>query len=72
MAPNGKDVSVLVADTDEWSRNGNNGFQAGRTDSRLWVAINWLEQLDLTDDDGLTSAGERLLDRCLTTLGGNA
>jgi hypothetical protein len=72
MAPNGKDVSVLVADTDEWSRNGNNGFQAGRTDSRLWVAISWLEQLDLTDDDGLTSAGERLLDRCLTTLGGNA
>jgi hypothetical protein len=64
--PLGKDVSVLVADRDTWARN--NGFRAGRTDSRLWVAISWLRQLGLIDDDGLTIGGERILDRALTTL----
>jgi hypothetical protein len=64
--PQGKDVSVLVADHDTWARN--NGFRAGRTDSRLWVAISWVRQLGLIDDDGLTARGERILDRSLTTL----
>lgn len=64
--PQGKDVSVLVADHDTWARN--NGFHAGRTDSRLWVAISWLRQLGLIDDDELTTRGERILDRALTTL----
>jgi hypothetical protein len=64
--PQGKDVSVLVADHDTWARN--NGFRAGRTDSRLWVAIDWLYQLGLIIDDGLTARGERILDRSLATL----
>lgn len=64
--PQGKDVSVLVADHDTWARN--NGFRAGRTDSRLWVAIDWLYQLGLIDDDGLTNRGERILERALATL----
>jgi hypothetical protein len=67
--PEGKDVSVLVADVETWSRNEDHGFQAGRTDSRLRVAISWLRQLGLLDEDGLTSAGEHALKRCLTTLG---
>ncbi len=66
-APNGKDVSVLIADLETWARN--NGFAAGRTDSRLWVAIRWLEQLALVDEDGITSSGQRILDRALETLG---
>lgn len=66
--PQGKDVSVLVADLDTWSRK--SGFEAGRTDSRLWVAISWLRQLGLIEEDGLTSSGERALARCLKTLGG--
>jgi len=64
--PQGKDVSVLVADHDTWARN--NGFRAGRTDSRLSVAIDWLYQLGLVNDVGLTSRGERILDRSLAML----
>jgi hypothetical protein len=41
--PQGKDVAVLIADLDTWARH--NVFRAGRTDSRLWVAIGWLAQL---------------------------
>jgi hypothetical protein len=66
-APQGKDVSVLVADMDTWSRN--NKFQAGRTDSRLWVALDWLHQLHLTDETGLTKKGSKILNRSLNVLG---
>jgi hypothetical protein len=65
--PQGKDVSVIVADMNTWSRN--NRFRAGRTDSRLSVAINWLRQLGLTNEDGLTALGTRVLDRSLKALG---
>jgi hypothetical protein len=64
--PQGKDVSVLIADNATWARN--NGFKPGRTDSRLWVAISWLNQLRLIDEDGLTAAGSRILERSLATL----
>jgi len=64
--PQGKDVSVLIADNDIWARN--NGFKPGRTDSRLWVAISWLNQLRLIDEDGLTATGSRILDLALTIL----
>lgn len=62
-----KDVSVLVADVETWSRN--NPFRAGRTDSRLRVALNWLEQLRLTNEYGLTPKGAQILKRCLGVLG---
>ncbi|KMJ95066.1 MULTISPECIES: hypothetical protein [Bradyrhizobium] len=65
--PRGKDVSVLIADTEAWSRN--NGFNPGRTGSRLPMAIDWLKQLDLTDKRGLTKSGARMLKRSLDTLG---
>lgn len=65
--PRGKDVSVLIADTEAWSRN--NAFRPGRTASRLLVAIDWLSQLHLTAEDGLTKAGERTLKRSLDALG---
>lgn len=64
--PQGKDVSVLIADNDTWARN--NGFKPGRTDSRLWVAISWLQQLRLIGEDGLTASGRRVLERSLATL----
>lgn len=57
---------MAEADHDTWARK--NGFRAGRTDSRLWVAIDWLYQLDLVNDDGLTGRGESILDRSLATL----
>jgi hypothetical protein len=66
-APQGKDVSVLVADMETWSRN--NPFRAGRTDSRLWVALDWLYQLRLTDETGLTAKGAQTLKRSLNVLG---
>jgi hypothetical protein len=65
--PQGKDVSVLVSDMESWSRN--NQFRAGRTDSRLWVAINWLNQLGLTNESGLTAKGVQTLERSITVLG---
>lgn len=64
--PRGKDVSVLVADNEAWSRN--NGFQPGRTASRLSVAIDWLAQLNLASQDGLTKRGRRTLERALALL----
>jgi hypothetical protein len=66
-AQRGKDVSVLVADVETWSRN--NPFRAGRTDSRLRVALNWLQQLRLTDENGVTAKGAQTLKRCLGVLG---
>jgi hypothetical protein len=65
-APNGKDVSVLIADGQTWARN--NVFAAGRTISRLQIAISWLDQLALIDYDGITAAGQRVLTRVLQTL----
>jgi hypothetical protein len=65
--PGGKDVSVLVADTEMWSRN--NTFQAGRTNSRTWYALEWLYQLRLTDENGLTPKGDQTLKRSLHILG---
>jgi len=65
-APRGKDVSVLIADTETWSRN--NGFRPGRTASRLSVAIDWLDQLHLTSKDGLTKLGDQTLERSLAEL----
>lgn len=64
--PNGKDVSVLISDTEAWSRN--NAFRPGRTGSRLPMAIDWLKQLGLTSEDGLTKSGERVLKRSLDVL----
>jgi hypothetical protein len=64
--PQGKDVSVLIADNDTWARN--NAVKPGRTDSRLWVAISWLGQLRLIGKDGLTTTGTRVLERSLATL----
>jgi hypothetical protein len=66
MPANGKDVSVIMADGDSWARNGT--FTAGRTDSRLRVAIDWLRQLRLTQERGLTETGERILARSLSVI----
>lgn len=66
----GKDVSVLVADVENWSRK--NPFVAGRTASRLDVAVSWLEQLGLLDNAGITDRGEQILKRSLETLGRGA
>lgn len=65
-SPRGKDVSVLISDQDTWRRN--NSFGPGRTDSRLWAAIGWLEQLGLITDDGITRSGRAVLDRALSSL----
>jgi hypothetical protein len=66
VPPQGKDVSVIVADNATWARN--NGFAAGRTDSRMAAAIGWLDQLGSIDPDGLTARGKRVLSRALATL----
>jgi hypothetical protein len=65
-APRGKDVSILIADVEAWTRN--NTFRPGRTDSRLGVAIGWLEQLSLVNGDGITKEGRRVLDQSIKSL----
>jgi len=65
FAMQGQDVSVLVADLETWARN--NVFRAGQTESRLGIAISWLQQLDLISEDGITTDGQRILDRALAS-----
>ena len=66
LSVQGQDVSVLVADMESWSRN--NQFNAGRSESRLGVAIGWLRQLGLIQEVGITTKGQAILDRSLATL----
>lgn len=63
---NGKDISVLSADLDSWSRRAK--FNPGQTDSRLSVAIGWLEQLGLVRDGRTIGAGAKALQAGLNTL----
>ena len=65
-APQGKDVAVLAADSETWARH--NTFRAGRTNSRLPVAIDWLAQLGLTNEDGITPEGAAVLKSAVSTL----
>jgi hypothetical protein len=67
FAAQGQDVSVLAADHETWARI--KDFGAGRTETRLGVAIDWLRQLGLIGEEGVTREGQRVLDRALATLG---
>ena len=63
------DVALLVADGDAWqSRNEKHAqeYNAGRTNSRISQAINWLEQLKLIDVNGLTTRGTNLYSTLIT------
>lgn len=61
-----KDVSLLRSDGDEWILLKN--LRPGRATSRIYQALNWLKQLELVDDTGITSAGEDVLEQGLATL----
>jgi hypothetical protein len=61
-----RDVAVLLEDEGRWRYQGR--LDAGRTRSRLSIAVSWLWQLGLLDETGLSSAGVDLLDRAMTTL----
>ena len=61
------DVAVFLSDADSWHARGRD-FSPGRTASRILQATNWLRQLGLLDDDGLTPAGRDVLNRCLETM----
>jgi hypothetical protein len=69
FAAQGQDVCVLAADIETWGRIGDKEFRAGRTETRLAVAIDWLAQLDLIGENGITEEGRRILDRAPATLG---
>lgn len=61
-----KDVAVMHTDGSEWIAQ--KPFRAGRATSRLYQAINWLGQLGLLDDAGVTAAGAVLLDERMRVL----
>lgn len=61
-----RDVAVLNAEGELWGYR--TDFSAGRTASRLRQALNWLQQLKLINDSGLTSDGEIVLKRALSSL----
>ncbi len=63
-----KDVARLLADGTTWAYRAD--FPAGQTDSRLSQLDHWLRQLGLLGDDGVTSEGHAVLDRCLAALAG--
>jgi hypothetical protein len=43
-------------------------YRAGRSASRIYQVINWLQQLNLIDKTGLTSSGKTAYQRALSTL----
>lgn len=62
-----RDVALLLADGGLWSSR-RRKFKAGRTNSRLGVSLNWLKQLRLIDERGLTPTGSAALGRALPAL----
>ena len=61
-----KDVSVLASDGEEWLYC--QDINSGRATSRLYQAINWLRQLGLVDDTGVTEDGQVVLETRLAAL----
>lgn len=61
-----KDVGLIRSDGDDWVYE--KEFNPGRATSRLYQAINWLRQLNLLDDTGITTEGSELLHAGLATL----
>ncbi len=62
-----RDVALLTAEGNRWFAR-RKGFVAGRTASRIQQALGWLHQLNLIDENGITTDGEIVLQRALTTL----
>lgn len=61
-----KSVALLRADGELWTAVG--AFEAGRASSRLDQAINWLGQLKLIDENGITTDGQIVLESRLKLL----
>ena len=61
-----KDVGLIRSDGDDWVYQ--KDFYPGRATSRIYQAINWLRQLSLIDEAGITAAGSELLQSGLATL----
>lgn len=61
-----KDVSVLASDGDDWLHC--QDFKSGQATSRLYQSINWLRQLSLIDDNGLSQDGHEILRTRLAVL----
>ena len=61
-----RDVALLRMEGDRWI--GLRDYTPGRAASRLHQAIDWLRQLKLISDSGLTEEGETILDRALNSL----
>ena len=57
---------LIRSDGDDWVYQ--KDFYAGRATSRIYQAINWLRQLNLIDETGITAAGSELLQSGLATL----
>ncbi|MFZ5480463.1 MAG: hypothetical protein ACOZNI_27120 [Myxococcota bacterium] len=61
-----RDVTVIVSDGDRWALRRN--YAAGRTNSRLGVALGWLNQLGLVAPSGVSATGAAVLERACNVL----
>jgi hypothetical protein len=68
----GHDVALLTTESDRWQSRPDakhvQDYRAGRTASRLYQVINWLQQLRLLDKSGLTSRGKIIYERALAAV----
>jgi len=68
----GHDVALLTTEGERWQpRIGEKhvaDYRAGRSASRIYQVINWLQQLNLIDKTGLTLRGKAAYQRALSTL----
>jgi hypothetical protein len=61
-----RNVSAIESDGAAWTSVG--WLFASRATSRIYQAINWLKQLDLIGEEGVTADGQEILNRSLATL----
>ena len=65
-----RDVAVVGIEGAHWMKL--RDYPPGRTASRLYQAISWLQQLGLITAGGITAAGEALLERSMAALEGSS
>jgi hypothetical protein len=66
----GHDVALLTTEADRWQSRPDakhaQDYRAGRSASRLYQVVNWLQQLGLLNKAGLTPRGKNVFERAVT------
>jgi hypothetical protein len=68
----GHDVALLTTEADRWQSRPDakhvQDYRAGRSASRLYQVVSWLQQLGLVSKAGLTPRGKNVYERAVTVL----